>query len=124
MACTIQDLLTEPEDWERELAASDVDYFIGDLQEHARCKVAGTRLRNRLRFLARDVQYGVPHWPGPLGWLERPFDPALLDKLSAGPQPEPPTKAARELTADAYRTMTKLLREVADSIEKEADALV
>jgi hypothetical protein len=142
MACSVIDLLTEPSPFERALAASDdiTDPFLRDWQDRARCKVAGTPLRRKLRR----------HWPvvppnpivppnpvlppspilppNPIYWLHPwlipnppPWELALLAGAEAESEALPPELS--DMAVEAFGTVAKALRELADSLEEEGRTL-
>jgi hypothetical protein len=147
MACSVVDLLTEPTPYERALAASDdvTDPFLKDFQERARCKVAGGGLRRKMRrqwpvVLPNPIVPPNPVVPpnpilppspilppNPIYWLHPwlipnppPWEYALLAAEADSPALTP---ELREMAAEAYQTVAKALRELADALEEEGRSL-
>ena len=140
MPCSVVDLLTEPSPYEEALASSDdvTDPFLRDVQERARCKVAGGPLRRKLRGIASAnlLQHLPPNPilppspilpPNPVYWLHPWLVPNTPPSwaLLAGLQSEAPTLSPelRKMAAEAHETVANALRELADSLEEEGRTL-
>jgi hypothetical protein len=131
MACSIQDLLTDPtaRDWElislREDMVPPTDRVARD---SALCRRAGRDLRHYLSWLLNfgarlpeeppgippDHRFG-PFPPPPPNWLGSGI-------ASGGPQLEPPTIPA-ETRIEACKLMSSYLDEVAKLLNQEAERI-